>query len=109
MNLMGMGMPEVAVIFLVAFLVLGPSRSIGMARTAGKVIRDLKRTFGDMASAVGLDQTEQTGSRRNAPPPDRREDPPPPDRREDPPPLDRGEDSPPLDRGEDPHPKAGDE
>ena len=77
MNLMGMGMPEIAVIFLVAFLVLGPSRSIGMARTAGKGIRDLRRTFSDVASAVGLDQSEPAASRRAAPPPDRGEDPPP--------------------------------
>ncbi len=35
MNFMGMGIMELAVIFLVSFLVLGPSKSIDMARTAG--------------------------------------------------------------------------
>ena len=43
MNFMGMGIMELAVIFLVSFLVLGPSKSIDMARTAGKVLRDLRR------------------------------------------------------------------
>ena len=55
MNLMGMGIMELAVVFLVAFLVLGPSKSIDMARTVGKVIRDLRRTMADLSSAVDLD------------------------------------------------------
>ena len=55
MNLMGMGIMELAVVFLVAFLVLGPSKSIDMARTVGKVVRDLRRTMADLSSAVDLD------------------------------------------------------
>ena len=51
MNFMGMGIMELAVIFLVSFLVLGPSKSIDMARTAGKVIRDLRS-----AMSMDLDQ-----------------------------------------------------
>ena len=57
MNFMGMGIMELAVIFLVSFLVLGPSKSIDMARTAGKVIRDLRSAMSDFTSAVDLDQT----------------------------------------------------
>ena len=57
MNFMGMGIMELAVIFLVSFLVLGPSKSIDMARTAGKVIRDLRSAMSDLTSAVDLDQT----------------------------------------------------
>ena len=57
MNFMGMGIMEIAVIFLVSFLVLGPSKSIDMARTAGKVIRDLRSAMSDLTSAVDLDQT----------------------------------------------------
>ena len=56
MNFMGMGIMELAVIFLVSFLVLGPSKSIDMARTAGKVIRDLRSAMSDLTSAVDLDQ-----------------------------------------------------
>ena len=55
MNFLGMGMPELAVIFLVAFLVLGPSKSIEMARTTGKVLGDLRRTFNDVLAATKLD------------------------------------------------------
>jgi len=57
MNFMGMGIVELAVIFLVSFLVLGPSKSIDMARTVGKVIRDLRTAMADMTSAIDLDQT----------------------------------------------------
>ena len=57
MNFMGMGIMELAVIFLVSFLVLGPSKSIDMARTAGKVIRDLRSAMSDLTSAVDLGQT----------------------------------------------------
>ena len=57
MNFMGMGIMELAVIFLVSFLVLGPSKSIDMARTAGKVIRDLRNAMSELTSAVDLAQT----------------------------------------------------
>ena len=56
MNIMGMGIVELAVIFLVSFLVLGPSKSIDMARTVGKVIRNLRSAMADMTSAIDLDQ-----------------------------------------------------
>ena len=58
MNFMGMGIPEVGVILLVAFLVLGPGRSIDMARTAGKMVGDLRRSFGDVTSAFSIDINE---------------------------------------------------
>ena len=63
---MGMGLPEIAVIFVVAFLVLGPSRAITMARTAGKLVGDVKRTLGDVASAANLEQLNQTNVSGNS-------------------------------------------
>ncbi len=50
-----MGMLELAAIFLVAFLVLGPVKSVEMARTAGKVLGNLRRTFNDVIAATTLD------------------------------------------------------
>ena len=55
MTFMGMGIPEVGVILLVAFLVLGPGRSIDMARNAGKLLGDLRRSFNDVTSAVTIE------------------------------------------------------
>ena len=68
MNLMGIGLPELAVIFLVAFLVLGPGRTIGMARTAGKLFGDLKRTLSEVAAAASLEQREQEAAQTGSVP-----------------------------------------
>lgn len=62
MNLFGVGFLELAVIFLVTFLVMGPARSIEMARTAGKLVGDLRRTLGEMTAAADL-----SGANRSAP------------------------------------------
>ena len=70
MNIMGVGLMELGVIFVVAFLVLGPSRSIGMAKTAGKVSHDLRRTLADMTAVVNLDQDSPLDGRLAAPPAD---------------------------------------
>ena len=77
MNLMGIGLPELLVIFLIAFLALGPNRSISMARTAGKVLGDLRRTFSEVAAAVDLEEREPPPPRWEPLPSDRREEPPP--------------------------------
>ena len=66
MNFLGMGMFELAVIFLVAFLALGPVKSVEMARTAGKVLGDLKRTFNDVIAATTLDAEDPKASDPNA-------------------------------------------
>ena len=58
MNFMGMGIPELGVIFLVAFLVLGPGRAIDMARSAGKIMGDLRRSFSDVTSAMTVESME---------------------------------------------------
>ncbi len=68
MNFMGMGLLEMAVVLLVAFLVLGPNKSIDMARNAGKVIGELRRTFADLTAAVSLEQRQEQGSREPEPP-----------------------------------------
>ena len=75
MDLMGVGLPEMAVILLVAFLVLGPKRSIDMARTAGKVLGGLRRSFNEVAAAASLEQTEQAAARRDSPAVDQRKAP----------------------------------
>ena len=63
MNFMGMGLAEIAVVMVVAFLVLGPNRTINMARTAGKILADLRRTFNEVAAAVSLEEKGQAASR----------------------------------------------
>ena len=77
MNIMGIGLAEAGVILLVAFLVLGPNRSIEMARTAGKVFGELRRSFTEVAAAVSQEQGENpTALRRKPPPPEAGDEPP---------------------------------
>ncbi len=64
MNLFGVGMLELTVIFLIAFLVLGPAKAIEMARTAGKLIGDVKRNVNELTAAADLNE-----QRRPSPPP----------------------------------------
>ena len=68
MNFMGMGIPELGMILLVAFLVLGPSRAIDTARNVGKVLGDLRRSFGDVTSAMTVESIEQSTSAQNRDP-----------------------------------------
>ena len=76
MNFMGIGMAELAVILLVAFLVLGPSRSISMARTAGQLLSNLRRTFNEVTAAVSQEQAEQAAHSGDAAPSHQKEEPP---------------------------------
>ena len=77
MNIMGIGLPELAVIFLVTFLVLGPKRSISMARAAGQMFSSLKRTFNEVAAAASQEQAEDRTSPRDSKPVEHRQEPPP--------------------------------
>ena len=77
MNLFGVGFLELALIFLIAFLVMGPAKTIEMARTAGKLIGDMRRTVNEMTAAADL--SEQPKSRTSSPanPPSKPPEPPP--------------------------------
>ena len=48
MNFLGMGTPEILVVLLLAFLLLGPERMINAARTLGKYAGEMRR----MASEI---------------------------------------------------------
>ena len=67
MNLMGMGLMELGVVLLVAFLVLGPGRSIDMARRSGKVLGDLRRTFSEVTEAISTEERQRSHAQQ--PPP----------------------------------------
>ena len=67
MNIMGMGLMELAVVLLVAFLVLGPGRSIDMAKRTGRVLGDLRRSFSEVTDAISTEERQRTHSQQ--PPP----------------------------------------
>ena len=58
---------ELVVILLVAFLVVGPGRSIEMARKTGKVLGDLKRGFSDVTDAITVEERQRTHAQQPQP------------------------------------------
>ena len=58
MDLFGVGMPEVLVIIVIALVVLGPSRTLNMARSAGKMLGQVRRAMGDLSEAVEREERE---------------------------------------------------
>ena len=61
-----MGITEMAIIFLVTFLALGPNRSIDMARTLGKVLGEIKRTVNEVISATNINSDVPTNQTVNS-------------------------------------------
>ena len=50
--MMGIGFLELLVIVLVAVIVLGPAKAIDMARSAGKMVGEVRRSFTDLSSTL---------------------------------------------------------
>ena len=61
-----MGITEMAIIFLVTFLALGPNRSIDMARTLGKVLGEIKRPVNEVISATNINSDVTTNQTVNS-------------------------------------------
>ena len=78
MNVFGIGTMEMVVILLVAFIALGPGKTMDAARTISKVVREARRTFTDVMDAASV--TDDDINRRDAPsatpPPDAPSQPP---------------------------------
>ena len=52
MNFLGVGALEIFIILAVAFLVLGPGKTITMVKSAGKMIGEVRRAMGDLTTAI---------------------------------------------------------
>ena len=66
MNVFGIGGLELLVILLVAFIALGPGKTIEVARTIGRVAREARRTFTDIVDAASL-TNDDLSARRDSP------------------------------------------
>ena len=71
MDLFGMGVMELLVILVVALVVLGPAKTVNMARGAGKMIGEVRRAFGDLSRAVEEEGSGLERGTRGADAPDR--------------------------------------
>ena len=69
MNFLGMGSLETVTILVIAFLAFGPTKSIEMARTAGRLLREIRRNFNEIASSINVDMTDSSPT--HPPPPNR--------------------------------------
>ena len=64
MNVFGIGGLELLVILLVAFVALGPGKTVEVARTLGRMAREARRTFTDIMDAASLNDND-IGERRD--------------------------------------------
>ncbi len=78
MNVFGIGTLELLVILLVAFIALGPGKTMEVARTIGRMVREARRTFTDIMDAASLDDRSTADDRSAAsrPPPQSQRPPP---------------------------------
>ncbi len=77
MNFFGIGTLELLVIFLVAFVALGPGKTVEVARTIGRMAREARRTFTDIMDAAN--PVDPTPNRRDPESPPRNRNTVPPD------------------------------
>ena len=58
MDILGIGMLELIVILVIALVVLGPAKTVKMARDAGKMLGEFRRAFGDLSRAMEEEERE---------------------------------------------------
>ena len=54
----GIGGLELVVILGIVLIVLGPVRTVSMARTVGKMLGQVRRAMGDLSEAVEMEERE---------------------------------------------------
>ena len=52
MNIFGVGLPEVAVIFVIALLIFGPKKLPELGRTIGKTLNSLQKASGEFQKEI---------------------------------------------------------
>jgi sec-independent protein translocase protein TatA len=67
MDLFGIGAGEILMIFLVAFLVLGPRKVVDFGKSAGKMVRSVKKASMDLTSSVTRELEEEEKSHSPTP------------------------------------------
>jgi Sec-independent protein translocase protein TatA len=59
MDFLGIGGWEVFLILIVALLIYGPGRIVGVARNLGKIVRTLKNTTSALTAQISKEMEEQ--------------------------------------------------
>ena len=58
MNIFGIGMLEILIILIVALIILGPAKTVHMAKNAGRMMGEVRRAFTDLSKAVEEEERE---------------------------------------------------
>ena len=58
MNILGMGFLEIIVIFLIAFVLVGPDRMVEMAKKAGKLVRELQKLSEGLQESIAMSELD---------------------------------------------------
>ena len=68
----GIGFSEILIILVVALLVVGPGRTISLAKTAGKMMGEVRRAMNDLTNTIEEeDRQSRPSDRTDGPPNDR--------------------------------------
>ena len=62
MNFLGIDPLEVLIILLIAYLVLGPTRMLEIARSLGKFIQEIRTTAREIPDLLALEETSKESS-----------------------------------------------
>jgi sec-independent protein translocase protein TatA len=68
-NFFGIGGLELIIIFLIAFLVLGPTRLAGFAKNLGKTMNELKNATNQLATSLEEEEEETKEAKKKPGPP----------------------------------------
>ncbi len=59
MDFFGIGFQEVVVVLVIALLVLGPAKMTDVAKTMGKVVRDLRRASSEVPKLLSMEEDDK--------------------------------------------------
>lgn len=62
MDFLGMGMGEIVLILVIALVLLGPGKVLDVARTLGRMMRNLKKITSDLTTQIALEAKEKEAS-----------------------------------------------
>ena len=58
MDIFGIGILELLVVLVIALVVLGPAKTIDMAKNVGSMLGQVRRSMGDLSKAVEIEEDE---------------------------------------------------
>ena len=62
MEIFGMGIWEILLIFVVAMIIWGPAKLVGIGKTLGKMVHNLKKSTSDLTNQISLEVEEKNKS-----------------------------------------------